>query len=193
LENIQLFDKQNRSVTIPLKAYLENEDFIKAGGYRHARKLKTFWDVDSFALEAARRMPTLQCGGFNQAALLQALSGLQAFPVIPVVTTPITIPSPCGLYALAKTVAGVITVTVPAPVVGPPSAQGDDGKQIIWYNNQTQANIVSHTGATLLSVGVAKTTITFTAALVGEFCRVMSFNGFYVALDIVTTGGGTLA
>jgi hypothetical protein len=192
LENIQLFDKQNRSVTIPLKAYLENEDFIKAGGYRNARKLRTFWDVDSFALEAARRMPTLQCGGFNQAALLQMVSGPQAFPNTPVVTTPITIPSPLGLYSLAKTVAGVITVTVTTPIIGPPSAQGDDGKMVIWLNNQAQVNIVNHTASNLLSVGVAKTTITFTAGLVGEFCRTMSFNGFYIALDIVTTGGGTL-
>ena len=135
----------------------------------------------------------MKAGGYGQAHLLQTFSGLQAFPVTAVIATPITIQSPWGLYALAKTVAGVITVTVPAPIVGPPSAQGDDGKQAIWYNNQTQANIVSHTGATLLSVGVAKTTITFTAALVGEFARVMSFNGLYVCLDIVTTGGGTLA
>lgn len=135
----------------------------------------------------------MKAGGYDQARLLQMGAGLVAFPVIPVVSTPITIASPYGFYALAKTVAGVITVTVPAPIVGPPSTQGDDGKQIIWYNNQTQANIVSHTGATLLSVGVAKTTITFTAALVGEFCRTMSFNGFYVCLDILTTGGGTLA
>lgn len=135
----------------------------------------------------------MKAGGYDQARLLQMSSGLQAFPVTPVVTTPITIQSPQGMYAIAKTVAGVITVTVPAPIVGAPSAGGDDGKQIIWYNNQTQANIVSHTGATLLSVGAAKTTITFTAALVGEFARVMSFNGFYVCLDIVTTGGGTLA
>lgn len=135
----------------------------------------------------------MKAGGYDQARLLQMVSGPQGFPVIPVVTTPITIPSPLGLYALAKTVAGVITVTVPASIAGAPSAQGDDGKQQIWFNNQTQANIVSFTGATLLSVGVAKTTITFTAALVGEFCRTMSFNGQYIALDIVTTGGGTLA
>ena len=135
----------------------------------------------------------MKAGGYEQAKLLQLTAGNAAFPVIPVVATPVTIASPMGLYAIAKTVAGVITVTVPAAIVGAPKAGGDDGKQQIWFNNQTQANIVSFTGANLLSVGVAKTTITFTAALVGEFCRTMSFNGAYICLDIVTTGGGTLA
>jgi hypothetical protein len=135
----------------------------------------------------------MKAGGYDQARLLQMSGGFRGLPVVPVVTTPITIPSPNAFYALAKTVAGVITVTVPVPIVGAVSAGGDDGKESIFYNNQTQANIVSFTGATLLSVGVAKTTATFTAALVGEFIRVLSFNGLYVALDIVTTGGGTLA
>lgn len=130
----------------------------------------------------------MKAGGYEQARLLQMASGFRGLPVIPVVTTPITIPSPNAFYALAKTVAGVITVTVPAPIVGV-----DDAKESIFFNNQTQANIVTFTGATLLSVGVAKTTATFTAALVGEFIRVLSFNGFYIALDIVTTGGATLA
>ena len=162
-KTVRLTNKVGRYVDVSEDSYLHYGDFMKAGGY-------------------------------DQARLLQLNSGeVPAFAVIPVVTTPITIASPCGLYAIAKTVAGVITITVPAPIVGAPSAQGGDGKQQIWYNNQTQANIVTFTGATLLSVGVAKTTCTFTAALVGEFCRTMSFNGFYVALDIVTTGGGTLA
>ena len=130
----------------------------------------------------------MKAGGYEQARLLQMAAGFRGLPVVPVVTTPITIPSPNAFYALAKTVAGVITVTVPAPIVGV-----DDGKESIFFNNQTQANIVSFTGATLLSVGVAKTTATFTAALVGEFIRVLSFNGLYIALDIVTTGGATLA
>jgi hypothetical protein len=161
-KTIRLTDKIGRYVDVSEDAYIHYGDFMKAGGY-------------------------------DQARLLQMTSGqIPAFGVIPVVTTPITIQSPCGLYALAKTVAGVITVTVGTPVIGPPSAQGDDGKQVIWYNNQTQVNVINHTASNLLSVGVAKTTITFTAGLVGEFVRTFSFNGFFVALDIVTTGGGTL-
>jgi hypothetical protein len=135
----------------------------------------------------------MKAGGYAQARLLELLPNNLAFQVIPVISTPITIQSPMGLYAIAKTVAGVITITVPAAIAGAPAAQGDDGKQQIWFNNQTQANIVSFTGANLFSVGVGKTTITFTAGLVGEFARTMSFNGTYICMDLVTTGGGTLA
>lgn len=191
MNHIRLVDAKNRSIKMPEKSFLENEAFIRQVGYS---PLKTYWDVDSFSLESARSMPKAMLGGgFGQARLLQMTSGFQAFPVIPVVTTPITIPSPLGLYSIAKTVAGVVTITVPAGIAGAPLVQGDDGKQQIWFNNQTQANIVSFTGANLLSVGVAKTTITFTAALVGEFARTMSVGGVYICLDIVTTGGGTLA
>lgn len=135
----------------------------------------------------------MKAGGYDQARLLQMQAGFRGLPIIPVVTTPISIPSPNAFYALAKTVAGVITATMPAPIAGAASAGGDDGKEAIFYNNQTQANILTFTGATLLSVGVAKTTVTFTAALVGEFIRILSFNGLYVAMDLVTTGGGTLS
>ena len=175
-----------KSFNLTEKAFLANERFIREAGY--APKGKTFSDVNSFALEYARLLPVGQCAAYGQALLNQRISGWQSFPVTPVVTTPITIPSPLGLYSIAKTVAGVITITVPAAI-----AVTDDGKQQIWFNNQTQANIVSFTGANLLSVGVAKTTITFTAALVGEFARTMSIGGAYICLDIVTTGGGTLA
>lgn len=176
---LELSDRKGRLVQVPENSYLVFGDFMRSGGYRARRLIKEYQGA----------------GGYDQARLAQQYAGLGglAFPVIPVVTTPITIPSPLGLYALAKTVAGVITATVPAAIAGPPTAQGDDAKQQIWFNNQTQANIVSFTGANLLSVGVAKTTITFTAALVGEFARTMSFNGAYICLDIVTTGGGTLA
>jgi hypothetical protein len=166
-KTVRLTDRIGHYIDVAEDAYLMNEDTFRAGGYR--------------------------AGGYMQALENQVLGGNMAFPVIPVVSTPITIQSPVGLYSIAKTVAGVITITVPAAISGAPKAGGDDGKLQIWYNNQTQANIVSFTGANLLSVGVAKTTITFTAALVGEFCRTMSINGTYICLDIVTTGGGTLA
>lgn len=177
--SVLLLDKKSRKIVIPENAFLMHGDLIRAAGYGHAKKIDRYGGA----------------GGYDQARLAQQYAGLGGlcFPVIPVVTTPITIQSPLGLYSIAKTVAGVITITVPAGVSGAPSAQGDDGKQQIWFNNQTQANIVSFTGANLLSVGVAKTTITFTAALVGEFARTMSIGGVYICLDIVTTGGGTLA
>lgn len=131
-------------------------------------------------------------GGYTQAIQNQVFAGPQQPNIINLVASQ-TLPSPCGTYALAKTVAGVITITIPAPIAGPQSAGGDDGKISIFINNQAQVNILSFTGATLLSVGVAKTTCTFTAGLVGEFIRVMSMGLFYIAMDIVTTGGGTLA
>jgi hypothetical protein len=68
----------------------------------------------------------------------------------------------------------------------------DDGKYITFINNQAQVNIISAVGL-LLAVGVSKDTITFTAGLVGEFVRLMAMNGKYIVMDIVTTGGGTLA
>jgi hypothetical protein len=166
-KTVRVADKLGRYFPVSEDAYLMNEGIFRANGYK--------------------------AGGYEQAIQNQLYSGSPVFPVIPVVTTPISIQSPMGLYAIAKTVAGVITITVPAAVAGSPSAGGDDGKHQIWFNNQTQANIVSFTGANLLSVGVAKTTITFTAALVGEFARTMSIGGAYICLDIVTTGGGTLA
>lgn len=182
---ILLRNSANRSLKMPEAAFLANERYIREVGYY---PLSTFWDVDSYSLHKAKNRAVPQCGGYDQARLLQMAAGLQQVPLILVTTTPITIPSPVGIYSIAKLVAGVVTITVPAAITGV-----DDGKQQIWYNAQTQANIVSFTGANLLSVGVAKTTITFTAALVGEFARTMSIGTAYICLDIVTTGGGTLA
>jgi hypothetical protein len=124
-----------------------------------------------------------RCGGYTQALELQTLSGSNQWKPVTLVASQ-TLANPVGLYYLAKTVAGVITIVLPNPIAGV-----DDGKLVTIVNNQTQVNIV--TGA-FLSVGVAKTTITFTAGLVGEFVRLMAVGATWVVLDIVTTGGGTL-
>lgn len=130
-------------------------------------------------------------GGSTQALVNQVLSGKnQQDPIL--LNASQSLPSPVGVYKLAKTVAGVITITLPAPIAGSQASGGDDGKFATFINAQAQVNIISAVGL-LLSVGVSKDTITFTAGLVGEFVRLMAFNGKYIVMDIVTTGGGTLA
>lgn len=132
-----------------------------------------------------------KCGGYEQAIQNQVFSGAQQMaPVL--LNASQSLPSPVGVYKLAKTVAGVITITLPAPVAGGPEVNGDDGKVIVFINAQAQVNIISAVGL-LLAVGVSKDTITFTAGLIGEFVRLMAFNGKYIVMDTVLTGGGTLA
>jgi hypothetical protein len=124
-------------------------------------------------------------GGYTQALENQIFSGSQKLKAQLLVASQ-TLVSACGLYTLAKTVAGVITITLPIP------AAADEGNVIVFVNAQAQANVISTAGL-LLSVGVSKDTITFTAGLIGEFVRLMVVGGKYVVMDLVTTGGGTLA
>ena len=123
-------------------------------------------------------------GGYQNALNQQtAASKVQTTPVTLVATQTLAVEA--GMYLLAKTVAGVITITLADPVSG-----ADDGKEVIFVNNQTQVNVLS---GSFLSVGVAKTTATFTAGLVGEFIRLKASAGKWLVLDIVTTGGATMS
>lgn len=130
-------------------------------------------------------------GAGTQALINQVLVGAaQKDPQL--INANTTMGCPVGTLKLAKTVAGVITLTLTAPVAGAQSAGGDDGKEITIINAQAQVNIISAVGL-LLAVGVSKDTITFTAGLVGEFVRLVAFGGKYIVMDTVLTGGGTLA
>lgn len=119
-----------------------------------------------------------KCGGFAQAHLLQLntlIGQVQLF------LASATIPAPSGLIAMGS--GGAITLTIPAP------SAAQDGVLAFFYTDTAQAHIVSFTGATLLSVGVAKTTST-SGGLIGEFLLVMARAGKWV---VIASAGQTFA
>lgn len=123
-------------------------------------------------------------GGYTQALNAQTTQPtVKNAPVTLVASQTLVVTN--GMYLLAKIVAGIITIAIADPISGV-----DDGREVIFINNQTQVNIIT---GSFLSVGVAKTTATFTAGLVGEFIRLKASQGKWVVLDIVTTGGVTMS
>jgi hypothetical protein len=117
-------------------------------------------------------------GGYLQA--IQRQQNTESFvPTVLLAST--SIPKPSGAYMMGS--AGAITVTIPAPTADL------DGVVTVFYTDTAQAHIVSFTGATLLSVGVAKTTST-SGGLIGSFLMVMARNGKYAA---IASAGQTFA
>lgn len=98
-----------------------------------------------------------------------------------VVTASAAIPKPKGLIAMGGS--GAITITVAAP------SADQDGDECIFLTDSAHAHVVSFTGATLLSVGVAKTTST-SGGLVGEFLRAVARSGFWI---VEASAGQTFA
>ena len=117
-------------------------------------------------------------GGYVQALAKQtnlSINQPQTF------TANATIPAPSGIILMHG--AAAITITVPAPIAA------QDGTEAVFYTDTAFAHVVSFTGATLLSVGVAKTTST-SGGLVGEFLKAFARNGFWV---VESSAGQTFA
>lgn len=117
-------------------------------------------------------------GGYTQALVQQVNTGANAPQVL---TVSQAMPDPEGFIAVSG--AAAITITVPAPTAE------QDGQMAIFYTDTAFAHIISFTGATLLSVGVAKTTST-SGALVGSFLQVVARAGKWA---VVSSAGQTFA
>lgn len=81
----------------------------------------------------------------------------------------------CGVVRIAKTVAGVVAVTLANP-----TATDDDYKELTIISNQTQANTVTVTGG--FGNGGAGEDVATASGVVGDTLKLMAYQGYWYVI-----------
>jgi len=82
-----------------------------------------------------------------------------------------------GVVRIAKTVAGVVAVTLANPTTGAQEDGGDDFKRLTIISNQTQANTVTVTGG--FGNGGGGEDVATASGVVGDTLELMAYGGYW--------------